>query len=572
MEKNEQLHNVRHSAAHLLAHAVQQLFPGTKKTIGPVTETGFFYDFQPLRNFKEEDLEIIEQRMRELSEKNYPIVGGQVPKEEARELFKDNPFKLELIDGIEGDTVGVYRQEDFFDLCKGGHTKSTGQVKHFKLTGISGAYWRANRDGIPLQRITGIAFESKKDLDDYQQRLEDLKLYDHRVLGKQLDLFTFHDVAPGMPFFHNKGLVVFNKLIAHLRTFNSTAYQEIRTPMIMNESLWRTSGHYDNYKENMYFTSVEDTSFCVKPMNCPGSILVYQEKPHSYRELPLRLAEFGSVHRFELSGSLHGMFRVRAFTQDDAHVYCTVDQIESEVSKMLDLAHKLYATFGFKDIKIGLSTRPASTNLGTSDTWDQATTSLKNALDNLGLKYVLQEGDGAFYGPKIDLKLYDVLGREWQCGTIQVDFVQPLNFDLEYIDSDQSRKKPVIIHRALYGSIERFFGIILEHFKGHLPFWLAPIQVRILTITDSQQEYAQEIYDRLIKSNIRAEIDRSGDQISAKIRKAQVEKLPWMLVVGQKEVDARTVTLRTTDGKQQFGITIDDIVERAQTLDRDKTL
>jgi len=571
MEKNEQLHNVRHSAAHLLAHAVQQLFPEAKKTIGPVTETGFFYDFQPVKNFKEEDLEIIEKRMHELSEKNYPIVGGQVPKAQARELFKDNPFKLELIDGIEGETVGIYHQGDFFDLCKGGHTASTGDVKYFKLTGISGAYWRANRDGIPLQRITGIAFETKKDMDDYLKRLEDLKLYDHRLLGKQLDLFTFHDVAPGMPFFHNKGLIVFNKLIDYLRELQSHDYQEVRTPQIVNESLWRTSGHYDNYKENMYFTTVEETSFCVKPMNCPGSILMYQERPHSYRELPLRLAEFGLVHRFELSGVLHGMFRVRAFTQDDAHVYCTLDQIESEVINMLELAKKLYATFGFTNTKIALSTRPAKA-IGDFEGWDQATEVIKRALDTFGMPYVIQEGEGAFYGPKIELKLHDALGREWQCGTVQVDLFQPINFDLEYIDSDQSRKKPVIIHRALYGSIERFFGILLEHFKGHLPFWLAPVQVRILTITDQQQAYAQEIYDLLIKSGIRVEIDRSGDQISAKIRKAQMEKLPWMLVLGQKEVDARTVTLRTADGKQQFGISIEDIVQRAEKLDNDKTL
>jgi len=572
MEKNEQLHNVRHSAAHLLAHAVQQLFPETKKTIGPVTETGFFYDFQTTgRNFKEEDLAVIEKRMHELADKNYPIVGGQVPKAEGQKLFKDNQFKLELIDGIEGETVGVYHQGDFFDLCKGGHTASTGNVKHFKLTGISGAYWRANRDGIPLQRITGIAFLTKEDLDAYLKRLEEVQLYDHRRLGKQLDLFTFHDVAPGMPFMHHKGLIVYNKLIDYLRELHGNDYQEIKTPMVVNESLWHTSGHYANYKENMYFTNVEDTSFCIKPMNCPGSILVYQERPHSYRELPLRLAEFGTIHRFELSGVLHGMFRVRAFTMDDAHVYCTLDQIESEVIKMLELAKKLYATFGFVDTKIALSTRPEK-YIGTIEGWDQATNALKQALEKYGVKYVLQEGEGAFYGPKIEFKLNDALGREWQCGTVQIDFFQSMNFDLEYIDSDQSRKKPVIIHRALYGSIERFFGIMLEHFKGHLPFWLTPVQVRILTITDGQHAYAQEIYDVLKKAGIRVERDMSGDQISAQIRKAQMEKLPWMVVIGQKEVDARTVTLRTVDGKQQFGLTIDEVVRRAEQLNTDKTL
>lgn len=567
MEKHGHLHNLRHSAAHLLAQAATQLYPGTKLTIGPVTENGFFYDFQPLKNFKEEDLPLLEAHMHELAKLDYKIVGGQVPKDDARKLFKDNQFKLELIDSIEGDTVGVYYQGDFYDLCKGGHLESIGEIKYFKLMSISGSYWRANRDGIALQRITGVCFATQKELDAYLKRQEELELYDHRRLGKQLDLFSFSELSPGMPFYHPKGLVVYNKLIEYMRHIQKTelGYVEIKTPQVVNESLWRTSGHYDNYKENMYFTSVDETSYCLKPMNCPGSILVYKERPHSYRELPLRLAEFGFVHRFELSGVMHGLFRVRAFTQDDAHVYCTPEQIESEVIKFLDVAKKVYAKFGFDDVKIAVSTRPGK-NIGSEDVWDVATDSLKKALDKGGYNYVIQEGDGAFYGPKIEMKIRDAMGREWQCGTDQIDFFQPINFDLEYVDADQSRKKPVILHRVIFGSLERFLGIILEHFKGHLPFWLAPVQVRVLTITDAQEPYAQEIVQAFTQAGIRIERDASSDQISAKIRRAQVEKLPWMLVVGQKEVDQKTITLRHTDGKQEFGLTLEVLIARAQEL------
>jgi len=565
MEKNEKLHNVRHSAAHLLAEAVVELFPGTKLTIGPVTDTGFFYDFLPVKNFKENDLPVIEEKMREIAKRNHKIEGSQIPKDEARPLFKDNEFKQELIDTVEGDTVGVYYQGEFYDLCKGGHTRRTGDVKHFRLTGISGSYWRADRDGTALQRISGICFATKQDFDDHLQRLEDAQKYDHRRLGKQMDLFTFHEEAPGMPFFHHKGLVVYNKLIDYLRHLHGVDYQEIRTPQVLNEQLWKTSGHYDNYKEHMYFTSVEDVNFCVKPMNCPGSILLYKERPHSYRELPLRLAEFGLVHRFELSGVMHGLFRVRSFTIDDAHVYCSEDQIESEVEKMLQLAETVYKKFGFDNLHIGVSTRPEK-YIGTLEGWDKATESLKKALDNRDMKYTIQEGEGAFYGPKIELIVKDAMDREWQCGTVQVDFFQSENFDLDYIDSDQSKKKPVIIHRAIYGSIERFFGIILEHFKGNVPFWIAPVQLRVMTITDEQRDYAGSVLDRLLEAGLRAEMSKQGDQISAQIKAAQVEKIPWMLVIGKKEVENNTVTLRHLDGKQEFGLSLDDVVQRATEL------
>ena len=563
MDQNDPLYNLRHSAAHLLAQAVVDLYPGTKLTIGPVTENGFFYDFLPQENFKEEALPKIEKRMRQLAKKNFKIEGGQVPKDEARALYKDNPFKLEIIDDIEGDTVGIYHQGDFFDLCKGGHVSSTSQIKHFKLTGISGSYWRADREGQPLQRISGVCFATKEELDAYLQRLEDAKKFDHRRLGKELDLFSFHEQAAGMPFFHDKGTLVYNKLIEYARGLQKEGgYKEIKTPIIMHEGLWKTSGHYDNYKENMYFTQIEDETFCVRPMNCPSSILVYKERPHSYRELPLRTAEFGLVHRNELSGVLHGLLRVRAFTQDDGHIYCTADQIEDEVLGVLKMADELYKKFGFTDIKMALSTKPAKA-IGSQELWEAGTKALRSALEKHGVDYVLQEGEGAFYGPKIEMVITDAMGREWQCGTVQVDFFLPERFELTYVDSDQSRKTPVLIHRAIYGSLERFFGILLEHHKGRLPFWLAPLQGRILVITDSQREYASDVARKLCDAGLRVEVDSSGDQIGAQIRRAMGDKLPWLLVIGAKEAQEGTVTLRLPDGTQEFGLSIEKLVEMA---------
>ena len=559
------LHNLRHSAAHLLAQAVLELFPGTKLTIGPVTEFGFFYDFLPVKNFKEEDLPVIEKRMRELAKKNYKIIGGQIPKDQARPMFKDNQFKLELIDGIADETVGVYHQGNFYDLCKGGHVDEIGEIKFFKLTAISGSYWRANRDGIALQRITGVAFATQEDMDAYFKRIEEAEMYDHRKLGKQLELFSFHDVSPGVPFFHHKGLLVYHKLIDFMRKLRGSLYQEIKTPFILHESLWHTSGHYENYRENMFFTSAEDVPFCVKPMNCPGAILHYQERPRSYKELPLRLAEFGFVHRRELSGVLHGLFRVRGFTQDDSHTFCTVDQIADAVKLILERADTIYKKFGFSNVKYFLSTRPEK-SMGSDENWQKATDGLRSALEKQGLQYEVDEGGGAFYGPKIDIKILDAMGREWQCGTCQIDFNQPENFKLEYVDADQSRKRPVIIHVALYGSIERFLGILLEHFKGHLPFWLAPVQVRVLKITDGQADYANSVAEKLIAAGLRIELDHTGDQISAQIRRAQVDKVPWMIVLGKKEQEQNTVTLRLADGTQEFGLTVEEVCARAKEL------
>lgn len=564
---NEKLDNIRHSAAHLLAQAVLEIYPGTKMTIGPTTNNGFFYDFLPPKNFTEDDLPKIETKMKELSDKDYKIEGSLLTKDEAREKFKGNEFKQELIDGIKDDKVGVYCQGNFCDLCRGGHVESTGQIKHFKLMSVAGSYWRANRENAALQRIYGIAFETSKELRTYLKQIEEAKKYDHRKIGKQQDLFTFHEEAPGTPFFHDKGLKIYNKLIEYMRHMLKNDYQEIKTPMILNESLWHTSGHYENYKNNMYFTSVDDTNYCIKPMNCPAGIMVYNEKPHSYKEFPLRIAEYGHVYRYELSGVLHGLFRVRSFTQDDAHVYCMPDQVVSEVEKMLELTTNVYNKFGFKDIKMAISTIPEN-HIGSVELWDEATEALKNSLENKGFEYVIQEGEGAFYGPKIEIVLTDAMGREWQCGTIQLDFFMPKNFNMEYIKSDQTKDTPVMIHRAIYGSIERFMGILIEHYKGRLPFWLAPVQARVLTITDDVSDYAKTVFAKLNENNIRVELDKSGDQISAQIKKSQLAQVPWMIVIGKKEQENGTVTLRKLDGKQEFGVNVDELVQRASELNK----
>lgn len=566
-DKKSHLHNIRHSAAHVLAQAVLQLFPGTKPTIGPVTEFGFFYDFLPTtgQSFKEDDLAKIEARMRELIAKNYAITGKQTQKDEARRLWADNPFKLEIINDIPDETVGVYTQGDFSDLCRGGHLDAIGGVQFFKLTNISGSYWRARRDGIALQRISGIAFASQEEMDAYFKMVEDAERYDHRRLGKELDLFSFHDEAPGMPFFHAKGWQIYNGLIDYLRKLRGNDYQEIRTPLMLDENLWKMSGHYDHYKSGMYFTAIDEGHACIKPMNCPGAALVYREKPHSYRELPLRLAEFGYVHRHELSGVLHGLFRVRAFVQDDLHIYATVDQLDAEVDRCIVLANKLYAAFGFKDIQYAVSTRPEK-SMGSDESWEKATNALKGALERHNMAYEVHEGEGAFYGPKIEIKIEDNMGRRWQCGTVQVDFNMPINFDLTYVAADQSRQRPVIVHCAIYGSLERFIGVILEHFKGRLPHWLAPVQARVLMISEKQADYAKSVADALRAGGLRVELEHSNDQISAQIRKAQLDKIPWMVVVGQKEVDQGTVTLRDLDGKQQFGQTVDSLLKLAREL------
>lgn len=562
---NDNLRKLRHSAAHLLAHAVLELFPDTKLTIGPVTDDGFFYDFLPTKTFKDEDLITIEKKMRELAQENIPITQKEISKEEARKLYKDNQFKQELIDAIPGDTVGIATQGNFYDLCKGGHVPSTGHIKHFKLLNISGAYWRADKNQPALQRIAGTAFFSAQELADYERFKEEAAKYDHRKLGKQLDLFSFHDEGPGFPFFHPKGKVIINILTQYLqRLLKKAGYLDIATPIMLSDELWRQSGHYEHYKKNMYFCEKEGRNYAIRPMNCPGAILIYKERLRSFRELPLRLSELGLVHRFELSGVLHGLFRARAFTIDDGHIFCTTNQIEAEVLNTITMIYEVLRAFGFSKISVALSTRPDD-SMGDDILWEKATTALQNALNTAGVSYDIHEGEGAFYGPKIEFRIEDSMKREWQCSTVQLDFFLPERFDLTYTASGGTKERTVMIHRAIYGSLERFLGVLLEHYKGKLPFGLAPVQTKILPITDQQKEYAHTILNILQERGIRTELDDSSDQISAQIKHAQQEQVPWMLIIGKKEVTNNTVTLRHRDGTQEFGLSIEDIITRAQT-------
>jgi threonyl-tRNA synthetase len=557
---------LRHSAAHLLAQAAKQLYPSTLLTIGPATKEGFFYDFLPEKNFKDEDLVRIEERMHKLSQQNIPLTHKQISKDVARELYKDNPFKLELINDIPGDTVGLAEQGDFYDLCRGGHVASTGDIKHFKLLFISGSYWRADKENSPLQRITGTAFFTQEDLQAFLQQREDAIQFDHRRLGKELDLFSFHEEGIGFPFFHPRGTIILNELMAHVRKhLRKARYQELSTPVMLSDELWRRSGHYQHYKDNMYFSIIDGHSYALKPMNCPAAILVYKERPHSYRELPLRWSDFGCLHRHELSGVLSGLFRVRSFRQDDAHIFCTPEQIEKEIIDFIAVHDEVLKPFNFSNVVIGVSTRPAKA-MGSDVLWDVATKALMNALDKAGKTYAMYEGEGAFYGPKIEFGIEDSLKRVWQCGTIQVDFFQPENFDLSYISPEGTKERPVMLHRAIYGSFERFFGIVLEHFKGRLPFWLSPVQMKILTITDEQKEYAHSIMNALLDYGVRVEMDSSSDPIAGQIKRAQLERVPLMVVIGKKEVENKTVTLRDLDGKQEFGLSFEALLQKIDAL------
>jgi threonyl-tRNA synthetase len=567
MEIND-LYKVRHSTAHLLAQAVTELFPGTIVTIGPVTDEGFFYDFLPPegKSFKNEDLPKIENRMKKIISEDIPLIQKDVTKEDALKLFKDNPFKLELIKNITDKTVGLTVQGSFTDLCKGNHVKSTGKLKHFKLLGISGSYWRADRAGQALQRISGTAFPSEKELKEYEAKKEEAEKYDHRKLGKEMDIFSIHEEGPGFPFFHPKGTTILQVMTNYIRKeLDKEGYKEIKTPIILSEKLWHQSGHYSHYKPNMYFLSIDEQPYAVKPMNCPGCILIYKSRPHSYRELPLKLSEFGLVHRHELSGVLHGLFRVRNFTQDDAHVFCMPDQIEQEILNIINFVKRTYATFGFENVEFLLSTKPEKA-MGDDALWDKATNALKAALEDAKITYDVDEGGGAFYGPKIDVKVKDSMGRLWQLGTIQVDFFMPQNFDISYISPEGKKERPIMIHRAIYGSFERFLGILLEHYKGKLPFWIAPVQIKVLTISDDQLPYAQEITQKLKDQGLRVELMESSDPLQAKIKTAQLERIPWMLVLGNKEVQNNTITLRQRDGKQEFGLSFEELLKKAQTL------
>ncbi len=553
----------RHSTSHIMAQAVQHLFPGTKFGIGPAIADGFYYDFDAVENFSPDDLAKIEEEMAGIIRADLPFERLEVSRDEALKMFKKagENYKVELINDLPEDAViSCYRQGDFVDLCAGPHVPSTGKIKSVKLMNLAGAYWRGSEKNKMLQRIYGTSFPKKSLLDEYIFRLEEAKKRDHRKLGAELDLFSVQDEGPGFPFFHPKGMILRNELENFWREEHKRSrYEEIRTPLILNRSLWEQSGHWDHYQENMYFTQIDDIDFAVKPMNCPGSILIYKSKLHSYRDLPIRLAELGLVHRHELSGTLHGLMRVRCFTQDDAHIFMLRSQVTEEIIGVIDLIDRFYKVFGF-EYHVELSTKPEKA-MGSDEIWDMAIDSLKKAMETRGMEYKINEGDGAFYGPKIDFHLRDCLGRTWQCGTIQLDFVMPEKFDLVYIGEDGQKHRPVMIHRVVFGSIERFIGILIEHFAGAFPIWLSPVQVKVLTVTDRGLEYAREIHDVMEQNGIRAEIDGRNEKIGYKIREAQLEKVPYMLVIGDREVDNKTAAVRKRGVGEKGNIGVSEFIE-----------
>ncbi len=553
----------RHSSSHLMAQAIKELYPEAKLAIGPAIEDGFYYDIDLLESLTLEDLKKIEKKMKEIVKRNYPIERIEMSIDEAKEYYRkeENPYKLEILEEIEDSTVSFYKQGDFMDLCRGPHLPSTGKIKAFKLLSIAGAYWRGDEKNRMLQRIYGTSFPSREELDEYLKRIEEAKKRDHRKIGREMDLFSLHEEGPGFPFFHPKGMVLWNLLTDFWRKEHEKAgYVEIKTPIILNKELWVRSGHWDHYRENMYFTEIDGKEYAIKPMNCPGGMLVYKSSLHSYRELPIRMAEIGLVHRHELSGVLHGLMRVRAFNQDDAHIYMTPDQIKEEIKGVITLADKIYNVFGF-DYHVELSTKPENA-MGSDEIWERATNALRDALEDLGKEYKINEGDGAFYGPKIDFHLKDSIGRTWQCGTIQLDFMMPERFDLTYINEKGEKVRPVMLHRTVYGSIERFMGILIEHYAGVFPVWLAPEQTRILPLTTRNNEYGQRLLAILLENGLRATIKLENEKIGAKIRDAELARVPYMLIVGDKEEEAGTVSVRRK-GEGDLGIfKIEEFVKR----------
>ena len=555
---------LRHTASHVLAQAIKHLYgdQGVQLAIGPAIENGFYYDIDMEKRLTDADLRDIEKEMEKIVKQNIPLVRKEVSRDEAIKMFeeKGEGYKVQLIKDLPEDaTISLYEQGDFVDLCAGPHVLSTGKVKAFKLQSVAGAYWRGNSDNAMLQRIYGTAFEKKEDLAEYLHMLEEAAKRNHRRLGRELDLFSLQDEGPGFPFFHPNGMVIRNELINYWRQVHRRfGYQEIKTPMIMNRRLWEQSGHWDHYKENMYFTVIDNEDYAIKPMNCPGGILVYKSQPHSYRELPLRLGELGLVHRHELSGALHGLFRVRNFTQDDAHIFMTPEQIEKEIQKTIDLFDEVYSTFGLT-YTAELSTRPED-SMGSDEIWEMATDALRRAMENRGLKFIINEGDGAFYGPKIDFHIRDSIGRTWQCGTIQLDMLMPEKFDLTYVGEDGQKHRPVMIHRVVYGSIERFIGILIENYAGAFPVWMAPVQAKILPITDKFLDYAYEIREKLFAEGIRVEVDARNEKIGYKIREAQVKKVPYSLVVGQQEAESGTVNVRRYGHMDSASVSVDEFL------------
>lgn len=564
-------HAYRHTTSHILAQAVKRLYPNVKLAIGPAIDNGFYYDFDVEKPFSVEELAQIEEEMKKIIKEDLKLERFVLPRDEAIKFMeeKGETYKVELIRDLpEGETISFYKQGEFVDLCAGPHVETTGKIKAFKLLSVAGAYWRGNEKNKMLQRIYGTAFSKKSDLDDYLFRLEEAKKRDHRKLGKELDLFDIYEEGPGFPFFMPKGMVLRNILENYWREeHQARGYQEIRTPIILNEDLWHRSGHWDHYKENMYFTKIDEGDFAIKPMNCPGGMLVYKRKLHSYRDLPQRLAELGLVHRHELSGALHGLMRVRCFTQDDAHIFMTPEQVKDEVLGVINLIDDFYKVFGFK-YHVELSTRPED-SMGTDEQWEMATNALKEALEAKGMEYKINEGDGAFYGPKIDFHLEDSIGRTWQCGTIQLDFQMPQRFDLNYIGPDGEKHRPVMIHRVVFGSIERFIAILTEHFAGAFPTWLSPVQVKVLPLIDKHHDYAAEVKAQLEAKGIRVEVDWRNEKIGYKIREAQLEKIPYMLVIGDKEMENGAVAVRSRKdgdlGAMAVKDFIDKIVEEVET-------
>ena len=561
------LDTIRHSTAHLMAMAVQELFPGTQVTIGPVIENGFFYDFGTDRPFSDEDLRRIEEKMSEITKRDLPIRREEWNRDQAIKVFNDigEKYKVEIIKGIPGnETLSVYRQGEWFDLCRGPHVPSTGRLGAFKLLSVAGAYWRGDEHNAMLQRIYGTAFADDKDLQDYLKRIEEAKARDHRKLGKELGLIYFSPLAPAMPIFLPKGAVLYNELIDFVRSFyRRDGYQEVVTPLVWDTELFHQSGHYEHYKENMFFTEVEEREYALKPMNCPGDIQIYAMERHSYRDLPIRLANFARLHRYERSGVTHGLTRVRSFAQDDAHLFITPEQIQPEIERELNLIKEIYDTFGFSDVRINLSTRPEK-RMGTDAMWDAAESALEQAMKKHGLQYHVNAGDGAFYGPKLDFSVTDAIGRPWQLGTVQLDYAQPENFKLTYIGADNAEHRPVMIHRAILGSLERFIGIVIEHFAGAFPVWLAPIQATVLPLSEKFVDYAHDVARKLRAKGLRVEVDESNEKLGAKIRQAQLQKVPYMLVVGEKEASAGAVSLRTRTGGDQGSMSIDQFVSQAR--------
>ncbi len=556
---------IRHSTAHLLAHAVKQLYPEAQVTIGPVIADGFYYDFAYTRPFTPEDLEKIEQRMAQLAQANHPVQRELMPRDAAVAYFKDlgEAYKAEIIASIPSDqSISLYRQADFVDLCRGPHVPSTGKLGHFKLMKVAGAYWRGDSRNEMLQRIYGTAWSDKKALKQYLHRLEEAAKRDHRTLGKRLNLFHFQEEAPGMVFWHDHGWRIYGVIESYIRTLlRGAGYQEVKTPQLIDKVLWEKSGHMDKFSDNMFMTHSEDRDYAIKPMNCPAHIQIYNQGLKSYRDLPLRMAEFGSCHRNELSGALHGLMRVRGFTQDDAHIFCTEEQIESEVAALIDLTFGVYRDFGFDNIELALSTRPEQ-RVGADELWDRSEAALQRCLDNKGLKYRLQPGEGAFYGPKIEFTLRDCLERDWQCGTVQLDFSMPTRLDAQFVNESGDRAVPVMIHRAILGSLERFIGILIEHHAGALPLWLAPEQIVVCNITDRQAEHARNVVAKLSESGFRARADLRNEKIGFKIRELSIQRIPYVVILGDREVEDNTVAVRARDGTDLGSMPVEDFLSR----------